>query len=562
MNHTIILLKPRIFTLKNRTSSTHRDAGFNIWLVIAGMGILFWSGIFAVSIKVLSYVTSIEGLGNILAYKLLSMLLITVFSLLIFSSILTSLSKLYLSRDLSLVHSLPVQSHTIYTARYLESTMDSAWMVIVYTLPVFISFGITLKSSALYYMVMTVILIMLSLAASAFSTILVMLAVLAVPANRLRSIFIFLGLMLFLLLFIAFRMLRPERLVDPEFFSTTLIYLKSLNTPASPLLPTTWAFDALTSSFSHALKETVFNMSLIIAFTGAIVTTGIVLSRSLYFKGLSKAQTAIIRFTAYTPGRRRFFASFSSPARAIAAREIKTFFRDQTQWSQLFLIAGLILIYLYNFSVLPLEKAPIKTIYLQNLLSFLNMGLAAFVLTAITARFAFPAVSLEKEAFWLVKTAPIPERTFLWIKFGIYFIPLFILTEILIVATNVLLHVTSFMMILSIVTIFFIVPGIVAMGIGLGAAFPEFKSENPVQAVTSFGGFLFMVLSAAFIGVIIMLEAGPVYRIFMAGLQDRSLDKLEWIWTIGSFGIAVCLSGVALIAPMKYGEKRLTRRLF
>jgi len=38
-------------------------------------------------------------------------------------------------------------------------------------------------------------------------------------------------------------------------------------------------------------------------------------------------------------------------------------------------------------------------------------------------------------------------------------------------------------MILSIVTIFFLVPGIVAMGIGLGAAYPDFKAENPTQTV-------------------------------------------------------------------------------
>jgi hypothetical protein len=45
-----------------------------------------------------------------------------------------------------------------------------------------------------------------------------------------------------------------------------------------------------------------------------------------------------------------------------------------------------------------------------------------------------------------------------------------VLTEVLIVATNLLLQVTPFMMALSTVTVFFTVPGIVAMGIGLGAA--------------------------------------------------------------------------------------------
>ena len=34
-------------------------------------------------------------------------------------------------------------------------------------------------------------------------------------------------------------------------------------------------------------------------------------------------------------------------------KDIKTFLRDSTQWSQLFLLLALIVVYLYNFKVLP-----------------------------------------------------------------------------------------------------------------------------------------------------------------------------------------------------------------
>jgi len=54
-----------------------------------------------------------------------------------------------------------------------------------------------------------------------------------------------------------------------------------------------------------------------------------------------------------------------------------------------------------------LDNLPIKAVYLQNLFSFLNIGLAAFVLTAIVARFVFPSVSREGEAFWIVQAAPV-----------------------------------------------------------------------------------------------------------------------------------------------------------
>jgi len=217
----------------------------------------------------------------------------------------------------------------------------------------------------------------------------------------------------------------------------------------------------------------------------------------------------------------------------------------------------LIVIYIYNFKVLPLEKSPIKTIYLQNLLAFLNMGLATFVLSAITARFAYPAVSMEREAFWIVKTAPITLRQFLWTKFWIYLLPLLILSEILVVATNIMLNVTPFMMVLSTINVLLMVPGVLALGIDMGAAYPDFKSENPIQSVTSFGGLLFMITSALFIIIVLVLEAGPVYSIFMAQFNGIPLTIGQWMWVAGSFFTAFVLCVLFFLIPMRYGERKL-----
>jgi ABC-2 type transport system permease protein len=138
---------------------------------------------------------------------------------------------------------------------------------------------------------------------------------------------------------------------------------------------------------------------------------------------------------------------------------------------------------------------------------------------------------------------------------------LLILTEILIVATNILLQVTPFMMVLSTITVFFLVPGIVSLGIGLGSAYPDFKAENPTQTVTSFGGLLFMLVCTGYIGVIILIEAGPVYHLFMAGLRGKTLSPAAWTWIIGSFTLAFALSLLTIALPMRFGEKRLSKRL-
>ena len=530
-------------------------------LLFSGIGLAFWGAIFAVSFRVLHYFKGVEELGNLLAFKLLSMILITLLSLLIFSSILTSLSKLFLSKDLNLVHAMPVSTYRIFLARWIESTLDSSWMVVIYLLPVFLAYGIVFKAGLFYYLTVGSSILSLAVIASCLSAMIVVLAVVLIPANRIRNIFVFLGLLIFVILFIAFRLLRPERLVNPEVFSTALMYLSALKTPDLPYLPSTWAFDSIRAAINGSVYETLFHMGLSWSCVGMMLFLMIIMAQRLYLRGLSKTQTTLARLMKRSLSGDRLFFFLPTPLKAFVVKEIKSFFRDQTQWSQIFLIGGLVLIYIFNFKALPLEKAPIKTVYLQNLLSFLNVGLASFVLIAVSGRFVYPAISNENEAFWIVKSSPISLGRFLWVKFFIYLLPLLILAEILIVVTNIFLHVTPFMMALSTITIGFIVPGVVGIGIGFGAAYPNFKSENPAQSVTSFGGLLFMILCAAFVGGIVILEAGPVYNLFMADFHQRTLSILEWVWIIGSF----CLSGVicllALILPMRFGEKRLGERV-
>ena len=559
MNEVLTLFKPRIWPLKNRGITKANGKSSAHFLVLGSFGLLFWCGIFAVSWRVLVYFKGIEDIGDILGYKLLSMMLVVSFALLLFSSILTSLSKLYLSRDLLLVHSMPVSSYKIFIARWIDSTIDSAWMVIIYTLPVLISYGIVYQTGIFYYFNTMISMLCLATIASAVSTLMVMVAVIFIPASRMKSVLIFMGILSFVVIYLAIRLSQPELLVDPEVFDTVMVYISSLQTPSSPFLPSSWVYDSIRSALSGAISSSLFFTALSVSFAGLLVFVLVLFSDAMYFKGFSKTQNAPARLFKNSILSDRIFNFMPGPVKSFTVKEIKTFLREQTQWTQIFLIAALIIIYVYNFKVLPLEKSPIKTVYLQNLFSFLITGLALFVLTAVTARFAYPAVSMEREAFWLVKTSPLSIRAFLWIKFFIYYFPLLILTEVLIVATNIMLQVTPFMMALSTLTVFFIVPGIVALGIGLGAAYPDFKAENPTQTITSFGGLVFMIVCAGYIGLAVIIEAGPVYHLFMAGIRNKIISVYAWIWIFGSFTLVLLLNVLAISLPMRFGDRHLSK---
>ncbi len=68
-----------------------------------------------------------------------------------------------------------------------------------------------------------------------------------------------------------------------------------------------------------------------------------------------------------------------------------------------------------------------------------------------------------------------------------------------------------------------------------------------------------MITCAAYIGLVILLQAGPVYRIFMADLHGRPLSAAVWLWTAAAFSAALVLSILAVVLPLRFGLRRLSR---
>jgi ABC-2 type transport system permease protein len=70
-----------------------------------------------------------------------------------------------------------------------------------------------------------------------------------------------------------------------------------------------------------------------------------------------------------------------------------------------------------------------------------------------------------------------------------------------------------------------------------------------------------MMACAGYLGAVIMLEAGPVYSLFMANITQKALSNLEWAWIVGSFALVFLISILVITLPMKFGERRLAKIL-
>jgi ABC-2 type transport system permease protein len=562
MKNLFLLLSVRILALKNSVAAAEPGAKKKAAIMIA-TGVLFWTLMFVLSSRVLSYFRSTEIIGDILAHHLLSMVFLTFFSLLIFSNIITALSNLYLSNDLELCHSSPAHLEEVFISRVIFTLFDSSWMVIIFGLPVMMAYGWVFRPGFIFYFDLLHLGFALSIIASATGILITVILVSIFPAQKTRDIIMILMVFAVISIYLMFRLIRPERLVDPDAFFSIMQYVSVLKAPDHPFLPTNWITEVLWNHLSgRAGKENFFNIMLLWSSALAIMIINVWIAGAVYFGGFSKSQEAKRRRAGkgiLDVAVKLMKKPFGDDIGVILEKDMRIFFRDNTQWSQLLLLGALIAVYLYNFSVLPLERSAIRLDFLQNTVAFLNLGLASFVLASVSVRFVFPAVSAEGKSFWIIRKSPLSIRRFLFAKYLIYIFPMLALGEVLIIVTNRLLDVTPFMMILSSITMFFSVFAILSIGIGLGAVYPRFRYENITQVSTGFGGLIYMIISALYMAVIIIIEAGPVYIIFMADLTKKIISGYEWLMIIGSFILVIAITLFTIYKPMKMGIEALNK---
>ena len=153
----------------------------------------------------------------------------------------------------------------------------------------------------------------------------------------------------------------------------------------------------------------------------------------------------------------------------------------------------------YNFSVLDLERIPYMSGVIKNVYAFVNLGIAGLVMATVTVRFVFPAVSAEGAAYWIIRTAPITLRDFLWSKFWTGLVPVLLLTEGLTIVANQLLGIDPFLKVVSATAIVFMSFALVGLATGLGARYPRFGADNANQVAGSYGGVAFMVVAVLFV---------------------------------------------------------------
>ncbi|RPI53983.1 MAG: hypothetical protein EHM55_12180 [Acidobacteria bacterium] len=552
------LLLPAFWSSRNRVRRSERGDFARAW-VFSGVGVLVFAALFWGAFWITTQLGAYDELGDFLLRIGLSWLFLTFLSFLVFSGIVTALSTFFLSEDLRLLLATPIAVRRLFYARFAKTVLQSSWMVVIFLLPVLLGVGIARCAPCMFYLTALLTVAPFCVIPVAVGTGTTLLLVNVFPARRARDILMLMGLVFAGSIVLLLRYIQPERLLSVDSLPDVTGFFATLQSPVTPMLPSFWAGETLFASLTGGgdLLHASALWTTACAFTVMLSAA----SDRWYFAGFSKSQEARkARFTrleildavgAVLP--------LSVVRRHLLIKDVKVFLRDVTQWSQLLLLLALVMVYLYNFRVLDLDRIPYMAGTIKNFYAFLNLGLSGFVMATVAARFVFPAVSSEGAAFWIIRTAPIRLRDFLWSKFWSGLAPVLSLSLVLTLVANEYLGVAPFLKAVTGAGIVFMSFALVGLATGLGARYPRFSADNATQVAGSPGGIAFMIAAVSYILTMVGLVGWPssIYMWRMSRVPVRPLRPEDITIVAVCFTAAVVLSLGVFLYGMRTGVKAL-----
>lgn len=547
------LLRPKWQMARHRLER-HERGDLRRMLAVGVLGGGFWLASFLIAYRLVRYFRSAEDIGTLLSGKLLSMVLLSFVSMLLLSNTIAALSNFFLAKDLDHLAAAPISPWAIYRARLFETALHSSWMVALLLVPIITAYGAAFEAGVSFAAFAVVAVVPFLLIPAAAGSAVTVLLVNVFPARRTRDLLSVITALAVAGLVVLFRAARPEQLARPEGFQNFMQFIAALDTPSSPWMPSEWLSEAL---MRWVQGEPVWTALLRLwGVAAALVVLGGALHARGWARGFSQAQEGASRQNVLSTGRpwldRRL--RFLGPMRReLVLKELKVFARDSTQWSQLIMLGVLLVVYVANVRYLPLNGSGMTTL-LRNVIPFLNLALAGFVLASIAARFVFPSVSLEGRTWWLLRASPLPMREVLWAKYWVGALPLLVLALILVGVTNSMLGVTPFVQAVSLSAIIALVFPLTALALAFGTFYPRFDTENAAQIPTSFGGLLFMMSGIVLIGVVAYFTGRPAARYVVADHFGWTKDPMTMVLPF-VFAATVCI--VATVVPLRMARARL-----
>ncbi len=500
------------------------------------------------------YLLDTAKLGSFLLHRFLSMILFVYFLSINVGNMIVSYATLYRSSEVQYYLTKPISHGQFFILKFFDNFFYSSTAFFLIAIAVVLGYGSHFNVHWTYYIqVMVFMLIPFMLIAGCLAVIFLLLIMQFSAYISAKKIIIILLLLYIVSLYVYFSLTSPLKLVAAvlQHYPQLDQYFGYLDPPVTKYLPNYWIAESLYWHMQgNASYAASFNVLLLIA-TIFIFSLMMVIGKSFFYRSWNTSLNMQNRTSLFFQHLRWF--SLTKPpllppqVSVLLRKEIAQFIREPSQWIHLAIISLLTLTFLASISHIDLKQ---NMPFLQTVSYMVVLLFNAFLVASIALRFVFPSISVEGPEFWSVLSAPVRRKKILFMKFSLWFIPVVILSELLVIFSHMSLMAYPSLVIVASLIMLGTAYALVGLNLGAGGYFSDYKERNPIRVASSQSATITFLLSIVYLTIMVSLTFVPLNGFFSFILRNVPFDA-GFLYAATALFLALSVvigSGGALVA--------------
>ncbi len=525
---------------------------------------VFWTLLFAFFYEGFGFLKSYLAVTNEIVEYIFSLFYLSLLVMLLVSTGIILYAGLFRSREAAFLLATPAPEDQTFAHKFIEAMAFSSWGFLLLGSPMMVAYGLNATSTPWsFYLISMAFHLAFVLIPGSMGAIIAIVMANLLPRQRKTVLITLVTLVLIGMVVTGYRVWKtPSEALSAEWLNTML---QRLEFSTNSVLPSRWMATGILSTARGNVSDGLFYL-MVTAANGALAyLVAAMVARDLFRSGYQRAigsGSARRHFGWYGLDAffHRVFFFINKPIRLHILKDLRTFRRDPTQWSQFMIFFGLLIFYFVNIRRLGYD---VQNEYFRNLLGFLNLSVTGLILSTFTSRFIFPMLSLEGRNFWVLGLFPVSRSSIIWGKFAFASGIALVATEILVLLSGIMLRLEPVILATHVGLVAILCFGLSAISVGLGARLPNLREEDPSKIAAGSAGTLNLLVSLGFIVLVI----APPFALSQLDLAQSNLPSelfgsaLEAIRTrvilAASFSLVAGL--VCTIVPMRIGIRAFER---
>jgi ABC-2 type transport system permease protein len=441
--------------------------------------------------------------------------LAVIYAFVLISVIVLTMYRLFQSKDLPFLISLPIGNPPLFWLKFLESLEDMGRSLVL-PLPLLIAFSFVISKAGSGIYVVTFIIGLIGIMFQITSLSMIIALVTGKITSRTRLANISRGIAIVSALVILMIFMKYSQNTGND-ITKSPVFGMSINEQILSLIPTTWLINTI--PFDSDISTALIYALCFVSFTAILIITAYIFFKQRFYKTWmevievdQKEKTQRVKTRDY---------KFRGLTQSFILKEVRTIKRDSQ------MIIGLLV---------PLIMTPIFLLFKDQDPKTQILYIAIISLVG-TAAYTLSSIGREGRSFALLRSLPIKISVILRAKFIISFIVNFFVTFFFVLLTSALQRISLERLwhnVLVAVVVSFYLSGI---GMGVSALFPKFDFTNPLKAVLAPGLYAFYLITILFVGTMVMIT------------------YTQWFYTL----IAMIFWAVVALVLLRLGQKRLEK---